>query len=186
MKRKTVSATKRIIKEEDRIEAKDDEIAKLEQKSFSELKKLETLEKQISKSVVPHPLLKITYKDIVRAAIGSLIGTLGHFAFFYGVEIAEKISPVRATVLYLVSLILVFGFMYYSGFRKVKEVKKLLFVPVRALVVFVTAIVMVTLVLFLFGFVDFTTPFMITYKIVSTLSLLAVLGAATADVLGHD
>ena len=175
-----------ISREEKRIEQKEEEIEQLEQSGLDELKKLEKLERKVSQEVSPHPLLKITYQDVIRSAIGSLFGILGHFSFFYGVEIAEKISLTRATVLYLISLLVIFGFMYYSGFRKVKEIKILSFIPIRALIIYFTALSVVLLVLLVFDFINLSSHWEMIYKAVSTISLLAVLGAATADLLGHE
>lgn len=186
MKKKKASLLKKISQKEQKIEQKEEEIENLERRSLAELEKLERLEKKVSREVAPHALLKITYRDLIRSAIGSLVGILGHFSFFYGLEIAEKISVLRATVLYLVALVIAFGFMYYSGFRKVKEIKIISFIPLRALVVYLTALVMILIVLFLFGFVSLSTPWEVVYKSISTLSLLAVLGASTADILGHE
>lgn len=168
------SFQKKLLQEEQKIESMEEQ----------ELQNLQQLKKEISKDVGPHPLTRITRADVVRSIIGALIGTVGHFAFFYGVELADKISLGRATVLYLLSLIVCFFFMYYSGFRKVKEIRIFRFVPVRVAVVYVISLAVVIGTLFIFGFIDTTSSLSHLYKVVSTTLLLAVLGASTADILG--
>ncbi|MEW5896282.1 MAG: hypothetical protein AB1668_01190 [Nanoarchaeota archaeon] len=151
-----------------------------------ELQELERLKRDVEKKSGLHPLTKITRADIVRSIIGALIGTVGHFAFFYGAELAERISMVRATSLYLLSIIVCFLFMYYSGFRKVKEIRIFRFIPLRVGIVYITSILVVMGTLFVFGFIDIHTTFADAYKTVATTLLLAVLGACTADILGKE
>lgn len=170
-------------KRTNRLYAEEKKIELLEEK---ELKKLEELKREVAKEVSSHPLTKITRADIIRSIIGALIGTVGHFAFFYGVELAARLSMLRATTLYLLSLLVCFFFMYYSGFRKVKEIRVFRFIPIRVAVVFIISILVVLGTLFIFGFIDATTTFTEGYKIIATTSLLAVLGASTADILGKE
>ncbi len=176
MATKRQSQRKQVLREEQRIELLEEQ----------ELQKLEQLQQEVSKGASAHPLTKITRADIVRSIIGALIGTVGHFAFFYGVELAQRISGTRATALYLLSLIVSFFFMYYSGFRKVKEIRIFRFIPLRVAVVFIISILVVIATLFIFGFINTNTGFLEGYKIVATTLLLAVLGASTADILGKE
>lgn len=159
---------------------------KIEKLQLQELQDLEDLKKEIKKDTGTHPLTRITRADLVRSTIGALIGTVGHFAFFYGVELAEKISLTRATFLYILALVVSFLFMYYSGFRKVREIRIFRFVPVRVAVVYLISIIVVIGTLFIFGFIDFTSHFNEIYKVTATTLLLAVLGASTADILGKE
>ena len=175
-KKKKVSVSKRILSEE----------ARIEQLEAQELQTLQGLKREITKDVGSHPLTRITKADIVRSIIGALIGTVGHFAFFYGVEIADKISVVRATILYVLSLVVCFFFMYYSGFRKVKEIRVLRFIPARVLVIYLISLLVVVGTLFIFNFINVTSSFAHAYKSVATTLLLAVLGASTADILGKE
>lgn len=161
--------------------AQQEKLIALEKK---ELKSLESLKKEISQSVTVHPLTRITRADVVRSIIGALIGTVGHFAFFYGAELAEKISIIRATSLYFISIIVCFFFMYYSGFRRVKEVRIVRFIPIRVIVIYFISLLVVLGTLFVFGFIEMGMHFDVIYKIVATTQLLAVLGASTADILG--
>ncbi len=173
---------RRILAEERKIEAEERKIERMGQQELAELQKLE---KDV-RGYASHPLTRITYHDLIRGSIGAVFGTVGHFAFFYGVEIAEKISAGRATFLYLLSLLICFLFMYYSGFRKVREVKVKRFIPLRVIVIYSVALAVVALTLFAFGFIDTHSSFVEVYKTVATNSLLAVLGASTADILGKD
>ncbi len=177
MKSKSKKKPSRLILQEEK---------KIEELEAKELKELESLKKEIKKDVGTHPLTRITRADVVRSIIGALIGTVGHFAFFYGVEIADKISVVRASFLYVISLVVCFFFMYYSGFRKVKEIRIFRFIPIRVLVVYVISLLVVIGTLFIFGFLDTTSSFEHVYKVTATTLLLAVLGASTADILGKE
>lgn len=168
------SAVKKVLREEEKIERLQRE----------ELKSLQSLKKEISQDVGSHPLTRITRADLVRSIIGALIGTVGHFAFFYGVEIADKISLGRATFLYVFSFIVTFFFMYYSGFRKVKEIRVFRFIPIRVVVIYSISLLVVISTLFIFGFIDVASHFSDVYKATATTLLLAVLGASTADILG--
>ena len=159
---------------------------KIERLERKELQSLQALRQEVSQDVGPHPLTRITRADVVRSIIGALIGTVGHFAFFYGVELAENISLLRATFLYVLSLLVCFFFMYYSGFRKVKEIRIFRFIPVRVVVVYVISLAVVVGTLFVFGVVEYPVQVVDLYKITATTLLLAVLGASTADVLGKE
>lgn len=170
-------------KKESKLLREEEKIEELERK---ELKDLEELREEVKKDVGPHPLTKITRADVVRSFIGALIGTVGHFAFFYGVELAETISIWRATSLYFLDGIVAFFFMYYSGFRKVKEVRIMRFIPLRVVVVYSISLIVVLATLFIFGFIGEESSFVHIYKAVSTILMLAVLGASTADILGKD
>ena len=170
-------------KRESKLLREEEKIERLERK---ELQSLERLHQEIKRDVGPHPLTKITRADIVRSFIGALIGTVGHFAFFYGVELAGAISLLRATLLYVLSAVVAFFFMYYSGFRKVKEIKIMHFIPLRVLVVYLISLIVVLATLFTFDVIDETTHFVQIYKITSTTLMLAVLGASTADILGKE
>ncbi len=161
-----------------------EEEKKIERLQLQELQTIKSLKKEISKDVGEHPLTRITKADLVRSVVGALIGTVGHFAFFYGVEIADKISIFRASFLYAFSLIVSFLFMYYSGFRKVKEIRIFRFIPLRVAVVYLISIGVVISTLFMFGFIDFSSGFIYVYKVTAATLLLAVLGASTADILG--
>lgn len=149
-----------------------------------QLKRLEKLELEIKRDVSGHPLSRITYHDVTKGLIGAFVGVVGHFAFFYGHKIALELSYVRSTVLLLVSLLLLVIFLYFSGFRRVKEYNK--YLPIRVGVIYCTALLVALTVLFLFGIIHFPPSFAELYKNVAAVSILAVMGAATADLIGGE
>ena len=168
-----------------RIEDEERVIEQGEADELDELKKLEALEEEIKKDVTPRPLTRITYHDFTKGVIGAFFGIVGHFAFFYGARIAESISLVRAHALLATSFILLIMFFYFTGFKKVSH-KKGLFMPWRVLVIYLTAHVVIAFVLFLFGMIDVGMSAAEVYKNVASVSILAVMGAATADLLGAE
>lgn len=155
-----------------------------EEFEISELEKLEKLEEAIKEDVSVHPLSRITYHDITKGLIGAFVGVVGHFAFFYGHHIAEELTYWRAGVLLAVSLLLLIIFLYFSGFRRVKEYNKYLWI--RVATIYVVALFVATSVLFLFGVLHFPPSFEELYFNVSAVSILAVMGAATADLIGGE
>lgn len=164
--------------------ATDKKLLKAEKEELEDLEELKKLEKDIKKELKTSPLKRVTLKDISKSIIGAFIGIMGHFAFFYGVKISHDISMMRASMLYLVSFLIGSMFIYYSGYRQVKESKSLKFIPLRIITIYLTAMAVVVFVLFLFGFVTLETHFNEIYKSVAAISILAVLGACTADLIG--
>jgi len=181
---KLESNEKLLLKLEKRISKEEEEELEKQSAELDELKTLEELEKKIDHDVKSNPLTKISKKDFIKSMIGAFIGIIGHFSFFYGVEIAENITTQRATLLYIVSFVIGVFYVYFSGFRKVKDMNIYKFVPVRIFIIYFTSLVVIVLTLYLFGFVTDQTTFLEIYKTVSTISILAVLGAATADLIG--
>ena len=195
---KIITLNKRILKNQQKVLKNQEIIIEDEEKELDfdqklledgkeeleDLEELKKLEKEIKKELKSSPLKRVTLKDISKSIIGAFIGIMGHFAFFYGVKIAHEISMIRASLLYLVSFLIGSMFIYYSGYRQVKESKSLRFIPLRIITVYVTALSVVVFVLFLFGFANLGTQFNEIYKSVAAISILAVLGACTADLIG--
>jgi len=177
-------------REEDRILSKTSELEVAEQKALgrelTEIERLELLGKHIKRQVETHPLRKLTYRDIIRGSIGAFFGAAAHYTFLYGLEVAQKIDFARATILYGLTFIIGGVFLYLTGFRKIKDPKVLSFLPARLIVLYITAILttMIVLGFFVQGF--FNLGFESIYKAIATVSLTAMLGAATADLLGKD
>ena len=161
-------------------------IKALEKRQLSELEKLEKLEREIKSQVKPHPLRDITYRDFIKASLGSIIGMVAHFSFVEGAHIAEGITVARASLLYFLSLFLGGALLYLTGFRKVKRANIFNILPLRLLVVYSTAILWIVFVLFTFGFVDLTTHFGELYKQIAVISIIAVIGASAADLVGRE
>lgn len=162
----------------------EERLAKEEREQVGELEKLERLEKEIRAEVAPHPLKRITYHDVTKGLIGAFFGVVGHFAFFYGHHLAESFSFARATSILLVSILLLLVFLYFSGFRRVAEYRK--YLPARAAIIFGTSIAVSMGVLFLFGILHFPPTPGELYREVAAVSVLAVMGAATADLIGGE
>jgi uncharacterized membrane protein len=171
------------VKEELAIERR---IASEEVEELDELARLEALEKEILEDVSPHPLAQITYRDFTKGIIGSFFGIVGHFAFFYGGRIALEIDMVRAHLLFVTSFLILVVFMYFSGFRKIKRDVKHHYMAWRVLIIYLTAHAVIAFVLTLFGRIELAMSFSEIYKNIAAVSILAVMGAATADLIGGE
>ncbi|MBI2654797.1 hypothetical protein HYX06_00035 [Candidatus Woesearchaeota archaeon] len=73
--------------------------------------------------------------------------------------------------------------MYETGYREIKEKRLLGLLPKRATFIFITSIVVVAAIFFLFNMVDLKDPVGF-FKQIAVTSVLASLGAGTADLLG--
>ncbi|MBW3022538.1 DUF2391 family protein [Candidatus Woesearchaeota archaeon] len=181
-----------IKKEEHKLEEKEEQelkkeekVEELEEKEVSELEKLERMEQEIKQRVAPHPLKRITIKDIARGSVGALFGAVAHYTFIYGLKVAEEITFNRAIFLFIFSFLIGAVFLYATGFRKIKDPKILIFLPVRLIVLYITSLVMATLVLAFFQ-PAFGHSFEESFKQVSAVTLTAIIGACTADLIGKE
>jgi uncharacterized membrane protein len=155
------------------------------QKELEELKKLETLEETLELGIRPHPLKKITYKDFAKGALGAFIGIVAHYTVIYGIHIAEELTVARATILFVLAYALGGVFLYATGFRKVST-RLIWFLPVRLTVLYTISVVMSVAVLYLF-FPEFIHHFFWEgYKQVAAVTLTALIGACTADLIGKE
>jgi len=174
-----------IEKKEEEIEKKEETIVKEEAKIEKETEKVEKLEKEIKKEVSIRPLTRFNMKDINKGIIGAFIGVVAHFAFIYGKEIAKDISTLRATVLIVFSYVLIILLMYETGYRDIREKRLLKVLPRRATAIFLTSIVIIFVIFFLFNQIDLSDISGL-YKQIAVTSVLAALGAGTADLIGRD
>lgn len=174
-----LSMEKKGISEESIIEKKEDE-------TIDELKKIEELEKNIKEGLKDTPLKRVTYKDVTKGMIGAFFGIVGHFAFVEGTHISEEFSFLRSTMLLVTSFVIILIFLYFSGFRKVNEKFVFEFLPLRAIVIFFSSILTVFFVLLIYGVIGANTSFIHIYNSVAAISILAVLGAGTADLIGKN
>jgi len=185
---------KKIIKNEHRILKEEEEVERLELKELKKedleikteeeaLKELSKIEKEI-KQKVENPIKKISKKDIVKSFVGAFIGTVGHFAFYEGVHIANELRVVTATILNLVAFMIIILLLYYTGFRKVKKHLILKFMPLRAILIYFVSIITIIFVYSIFGKLHFPIDFLNLYKLIGANIILAVLGAGTADLIG--
>src|SRR3989338_6581049 len=131
---KVLSNQNRLIKLEIKTE-------KEERKELSGLERLEALEKEIEKEVGPHPLRRITYKDIAKSSVGAFIGVVAHYTFVYGIKVASEIDLARAIILFPISYGIGGIFMYATGYRKIKDSRVKFFLPLRLTVVYFTALI---------------------------------------------
>ena len=195
---KIIKIQEKILKKEDQIEkeekevlklgrkelAEEDEILRAEKEELDELKKIEELEKEILKNSKSSTLKKVTYRDITKGMIGAFFGIVGHFAFVKGTSIAKDLTFSRATGLFVASFLLLIVFLYFAGFKKINDKLLFKFMPIRAVVIYLSAIFTTVIVLALYGNITFDTQFIDVYKTVGAISILSVLGAATADLVG--
>lgn len=155
------------------------------QKELEELKKLEKLEETLERGIRPHPLKKITYKDFAKGALGAFIGIVAHYTVIYGIHIAEQLTITRATILFILAYVLGGVFLYATGFRKVST-RLIWFLPVRLTILYGISLVMSVSVLYLF-FPEFIHHFFWEgYKQVAAVTLTALIGACTADLIGKE
>ena len=172
-------------KKEEKIEEKEAEIIGEEKKIEKQTEEVEKLEKEIKKEVTMKPLKKLNIRDINKGIVGAFIGVVAHFAFIYGKEIAKEITVTRATILIIFSYLLTILLMYETGYREIKEKKLLGMLPMRATVIFLTSIAVILVIFLLFNQVsvgDITG----LYKQMAVTSVLASLGAGTADLIGRE
>jgi hypothetical protein len=103
---KILKQQSRILKGEASLQKETDRVGQLEQQALleeqkenqeqkienTELMKLEQLEQDVKKEVAPHPLTRVTSKDIMKGIVGAFVGVVVHFTFMYGVKVAEHIT----------------------------------------------------------------------------------------------
>ncbi len=176
---------KKLLSVEMKAEREEEVVEKEEKEELTKLKELEAVEKELAYAVGEHPMQKLTYKDIAKGSIGAFIGVAAHYTFVYSVKVAAEIDVTRATLLFPISYALGGIFMYMTGFRRIKDPKIMSFLPLRLTVLYLVAIITGMLVLWLFN-PGFFNDFWTAYKQVATVTLSAVIGACTADLLGKE
>ena len=174
-----------LLKQERKGLKKEAVVEKEEEAELTKLKELESFEKEIMTEVGPHPLRQLTYKDVIKGSIGAFIGIAAHYSFVYGVKVAAEIDVFRATLLFPIAYAFGGIFMYLTGFRRIKDPKIVSFLPIRLTVLYLVAVVTAILLLLLFN-PEFLHDFWTAYKQVATVTLSAVIGACTADLIGKE
>ena len=171
-------------KEEKQLEKKEISLMTEEKKVEQEEKKVENLEKKISKEVSPQKLTDFGIKDLNKGIVGAFIGVVAHFGFIYGKAIAQYITVMRASVLFLFSYVLIIILMYETGYRDIQEKRLFGILPRRATFVYLISLGVVVVIFYLFGMLDLSN---ITglYKEIAVTSVLASVGAGTADLIGR-
>lgn len=148
------------------------------------LKELAKLEKTL-KASISSPIKKITSQDFIKGFIGAFIGVMGHFAFAKAADIALELDMVRASLMYVVALIIIIGMLYFTGFRKIEKHIVMKFIPLRATSLFVVSIITIIFVNLLFNKIHIPLSFSEVYSVVAANIILASMGAATADLIGR-
>lgn len=181
-----------ILAEEKKVEGKVEGLEKKELAILTEEKKIEKqaekvekMEKEIKKEVTPRPLRAISIKDFSKGIIGAFIGVVAHFAFIYGKQIASDITMARATILLAFSYLLIIILMYETGYREIKEKSLLGILPKRATAIYLTSLIMIPVIFFLFNQLNLSNLTEL-YKQIAVTSVLASVGAGTADLIGRD
>jgi uncharacterized membrane protein len=180
-----ISTQKKLMKEEKAVHAEEKLLHKEEAEEMRKLKELEKYEKELVEAVGEHPLRNITFKDIAKGIVGAFIGVGAHYTFVYGVKVAAEIDVFRATLLFPISYAFGGIFMYLTGFRRIKDPKLMAFLPLRLTILYIVAVLTAMLTLLLFN-PEFFYDFWMTYKQVATVTLSAVIGACTADLIGKE
>ncbi len=182
----------RLMKEEKKIEreeikelAEEKNVEGLQQSEVLKLDELEKLEEALKQQVEQHPLTKITYRDLARGSLGAFIGIILHYTIIKGVELASTIDMTRAALLYPLSFFVGTLFLYSTGFRKVKKGRVLIFLPIRITVLYIVSLILSVGMLYLL-YPAFGQTFSDAFKQTATVSLPAVVGACTADLIGKD
>ena len=157
-------------------------VPKMDEKQ--ELTEFKRLEDDLKKGAEASPLKRITYRDVSKGIVGAFIAVVNQFAFASGFLIAEHYSIAKSTLLFLTSFFIIVLFIYYTGFRKVDDKFVWRFLPLRAAVLYLVAIFVSTIVPFFFNTLTLDMPFPVIYGTVASISVLAVLGAGAADLIG--
>ncbi len=182
---KNVEQKVRQVEQEERsIGQEEAKIEREEHKIEQETEKVEKLQHEIKHEVMSQPLKKFNIKDVNKGIIGAFIGVVAHFAFIYSKEVSKDISVVKATIIILFSYFLIVILMYETGYRDIIEKKILGILPTRATVIFGTSLLVVLMIFFLFNQINLDDPVGL-YKQIAVTSVLASLGAGTADLIGR-
>lgn len=168
----------------DEIDREEHEVFSLEKKHTRELEDLKNLEVKIKNEVGEHPLSKITYKDVGKSMIGAFVGVVSHFTVLEGVHFAENVSLTKASFFLFVSFLVAFVMLYYTGFRKIKDVRLFALLPFRLLLVYSVTIIAILGVLLVFGAGHLEQD--LVYRQIAVLSLPAIIGACAADLIGGE
>lgn len=74
--------------------------------------------------------------------------------------------------------------MYETGYREIKEKRLLGILPKRATAIYLTSVVIILVIFLLFNQINLS-DITGTYKQIAVTSVLAALGAGTADLIGR-
>lgn len=175
----------KIESEEKKEEKYDRHLETIEKESLEEIKELEKLEKDIKEQVKEHPLKKIGGRDIVRGLVGAFAGVIVHNALYYGTAIANTFDITRATIWLVLAFVVGSVLLYATGYRKIEDKKILLVLPVRMGILYVAALIVTIITLFLY-LPHFGVSLEESFKQVAAVQMSASIGAVTADLIGRN
>lgn len=184
LQKKEFNVIKKENKKLNKIDKEEHKVSALENKTLRELEDLKKLEEKIKQEVGEHPLRKITYKDVGKSMIGAFVGMVSHFTVLEGLHFAENVSLSRANFFLFISFLVGIVMIYYTGFRKVKDVRLFAILPFRLFLVYGVTIISILIVLFVFSSGHLEQD--LIYRQVAVLSLPAIIGACAADLIGGD
>ena len=185
---KLIGFTKMAKRKSSRKSAEMRELKKIEAEEENielELKKFERDIEKLRTEIRPAAIEKFTTKDVARGIVGAIFG-MSIMAWHEGVRNAA-IEMSFANVIAIVLLTMVAGtsVLYFSQYRKIKEkwiVQQLL--PKRFVFLYALAMGIVFSVYVLFNIIQIgTTPTEDIIKLILVVSLPAVIGASTADII---
>ena len=175
------------------------EIERLERKQLKELKIVEKEERNIEielkkfegeieklrDEIKPGAIEKFTIKDISRGIVGGMFG-MSRMAWHEGVRTAAVgMSIFNLAAVIVLTIIAGSSVLYFSQYRKIKEkwvIKQLL--PRRFVFLYALSMVIVTGIYVLFNIIQIgVTPVEDIVKLVLVISLPAMIGASTADII---
>lgn len=182
---RVLSTQRKMTDNQEDIERSTKKVARDEKAELEALEDIKKFEEKLKKAVGPHPLRKMTYKDIAKGSIGAFFGIGAHFTFYYSVKIAAHLSFSRAFMTFILAYVIGGIFMYFTGFRKIRVKKVIWFLPFRLTILYITAIATAFFVLVFFE-PHFLHSFDESFKQLATTTLSATIGACTADLIGRE
>ncbi len=164
------------------------ELRKIEAEEEHIEEELKGFEKEIEKlrtEIKPAAIEKFTKKDIARGIVGAIFG-MSIMAWHEGVrKAAVEMSVFNLIAVVLLTVVAGTSVLYFSQYRKIKEkwiINQLL--PRRFVFLYALAMVVVFSVYLLFNIIQIgVTPTENIAKLVLVISLPAMIGASTADII---
>ena len=185
---KLIGFTKMAKRKSSRKSAEMRELKKIEAEEENielELKKFERDIEKLRTEIRPGAIEKFTTKDVARGIVGAIFG-MSIMAWHEGVRNAAiEMSFANVIAIVLLNMVAGTSVLYFSQYRKIKEkwiVQQLL--PKRFVFLYALAMGIVFSVYVLFNIIQIgTTPTEDIIKLILVVSLPAVIGASTADII---
>ena len=176
---------RRILREEEEIISEEKKIEKREEEMRKKEEAIQEFTQRIDQEITDIPLKRLSVQDIYKATVGAFLGVVAHYAFAEGLHVAEELSMTRATFILIVSYFIGVMLIDKSGFRKVREQRVLKIIPLRVTVIYFISLLVIIAINILFNqfHLDALGE---AYRSVAATSLLAMIGSASADMIGHD